>query len=362
MYLYIIRPLLFLLDPEKSHRFIVRLLIFIVKRKILKRILEFLFKRKIRTLPRRIVNIDFPNPVGIAAGFDKNGEMIEALDMLGFGFIEIGTITPQPQTGNPFPRLFRLKEDYALINRMGFNNEGMLSITRRLKKRKKGAILGANIGKNKTTPNTSAINDYLQCFECLFEYVDYFTINVSSPNTPNLRELQRKKPIRKILLALQERNQKYPQSKPIFLKIAPDIGYSELDEILQVAIETHIQGIIATNTTIERNSSLKSNKSFLNHIGRGGLSGKPLSKRSTNIIRYIHQKSRGKLTIIGVGGIFSAEDAIEKIKAGASLVQIYTGFIYKGPKLIYEINQGLQTFSQMRKNELGKKINKKDFL
>jgi len=280
------------------------------------------------------------NPVGLAAGFDNNAAYIEDMAHLGFGFIEIGTVTPKPQPGNDQPRMFRLVDDEALINRMGFNNQGADVAAGRLKniKDRKGLIIGGNIGKNKVTPNEEAVNDYTYCFQALFEYVDYFVVNVSSPNTPGLRDLQEKEPLKRILHALQDLNHTKHIQKPILLKIAPDLTDSQLDDIVEIVQETQIAGVIATNTTISRDG-LKSNPSLVKETG--GVSGKPLAKRSTEVIRYLADKSNHSFPIIGVGGIHTAEDAIEKLNAGASLVQVYTGFIYEGPSLISKICKGL---------------------
>ncbi|MEO1655517.1 MAG: quinone-dependent dihydroorotate dehydrogenase, partial [Bacteroidota bacterium] len=287
---------------------------------------------------RKVFGLKFPSPIGLAAGFDKNAQVIDEMASLGFGFVEIGTVTPLPQIGNPKPRLFRLKKDQGIINRMGFNNDGMEAIVERLKKKKKNIIIGGNIGKNKVTPNEQAKDDYLKAFRALFGYVDYFVVNVSSPNTPNLRALQEKGPLMEILQALQEKNQAYPCPKPILLKIAPDLNESQLDEIIEVVLETKLEGVIATNTTISR-EGLRSSAAKIEQIGNGGLSGLPLRDRSTEVIRYLHQKSQGAFAIMGVGGIHRPEDAIEKLKAGASLVQVYTGFVYEGPGLIKKIKQ-----------------------
>ena len=291
-------------------------------------------------LSRRVFGIDFPNPVGLAAGFDKDAKLFKELGCLGFGFVEIGTVTPKPQPGNPKPRLFRLPKDEALINRMGFNNGGAVEAVHRLKNRPKDLIVGGNIGKNKTTPNEQAVDDYLICFNALFDYVDYFVVNVSSPNTPNLRALQEKEPLTHLLNTLQDENERRKARKPILLKIAPDLSNEQLDDIVDIVFETKIDGVIATNTTIER-SGLHASDEALNHIGAGGLSGKPLQKRATAVIRYLAEKSKGAFPIIGVGGIHSPEDAQEKLVAGASLIQLYTGFIYEGPGLVKRINKFL---------------------
>ena len=283
----------------------------------------------------------FKNPVGLAAGFDKDAKLIDEMAMLGFGFIEIGTLTPKPQEGNPQPRLFRLPQDEALINRMGFNNGGVLEAVERLKKRKSDVIVGGNIGKNKVTPNENAVDDY--CLEALHPYVDYFVVNVSSPNTPNLRDLQEKEPLKALLSAVKSANDKKEKPKPILLKIAPDLTDGQLDDIIEIVLETEIDGVIATNTTIDR-SALKTDKNQVEAIGAGGVSGKVLKNRSTEVIRYLNQKSIGAFPIIGVGGIYSAEDAIEKLQAGASLVQVYSGMIYEGPSLIKRIKKGLLAY------------------
>lgn len=291
--------------------------------------------------PVNFVELNFYNAVGVAAGFDKNAKYLAELACLGFGFVEIGTVTPLPQNGNEKPRLFRLKKDEALINRMGFNNDGMLAIAERLKNRPKNLIVGGNIGKNKTTPNENAVEDYEKCFKTLYPVVDYFVVNISSPNTPNLRDLHDKKPLAEILNRLLELRKNFEKSKPIFLKISPDLSYNQIDDVVEIVIETNIDGIVATNTTITRDGLDVSNNQ-LKEIGAGGLSGKILSKRSNEIIAYIHQKTNGKLPIIGVGGIHSLETAQEKINAGAGLIQIYTSFIYKGPSLIKNIAKKLQ--------------------
>jgi dihydroorotate dehydrogenase len=289
-------------------------------------------------LHRSFLGLDFKNPVGLAAGFDKNALWIDELDCLGFGFIEIGTVTPKPQDGNPKPRLFRLKKDEALINRMGFNNAGIKEVVKNLKKRNSKIIVGGNIGKNKLTENDDALSDYMIAFKGLAEYVDYFVVNVSSPNTPGLRDLQEKEPLKKILAALQIENQKH--KKPVLLKIAPDLTDFQLDDIVEIVTETGIAGVIATNTTLSR-ADLQTDDKEVEKIGAGGLSGKPLKDRSTEVIKYLSQKSDGKFGIIGAGGIYNAQDAKEKLEAGASLVQVYSGFIYEGPAIAKNINKEL---------------------
>lgn len=338
MYRYFVKPFLFLLDPEQAHHFTTKILTFVLDFPGIKLIFKSLFLVKDDNLSKEIWGMKFPNPVGLAAGFDKDGKYFEAMSTLGFGFIEIGTVTPKPQSGNDKPRLFRLPKDRALINRMGFNNDGVDAMAKRMQSRvKSNLIIGGNIGKNKTTPNEEAVNDYLICFEKLYSMVDYFVVNVSSPNTPGLRALQEKEPLSKILNALMASNRQKPTIKPILLKIAPDLTDGQLDEIIEIVSETAIHGIIATNTTLDR-SQLTSDH---NHIGAGGLSGQPLTGRSTEVIRYIHQKSAGKIIIIGVGGIASPADAQAKLAAGASLIQVYTGLIYEGPTLVKKILKSL---------------------
>ncbi len=291
-------------------------------------------------LEREVFGLKFENPVGLAAGFDKDAKLFDELGAFGFGFVEIGTVTPLPQEGNPKPRLFRLKQDKALINRMGFNNSGIEAVTSRLRRKKTKLIIGGNIGKNKLTPNEDAVSDYEICFEKLFPYVDYFAVNVSSPNTPGLRDLQEKEPLTALLNRLQELNSAKDKRKPILLKIAPDLTNEQLDDIITIVADTKIDGVIATNTTIDRNG-LKTDKNKLKAIGNGGLSGKPVKSRSTEVIKYLADTSNKAFPIIGVGGIHSAEDALEKLDAGATLVQLYTGFIYEGPALIKRINKAI---------------------
>ncbi len=299
-----------------------------------------LFRVKSDQLKRTVFGITFENPVGLAAGFDKNASMYNDLAYCGFGFIEIGTVTPQGQAGNEKPRLFRLTEDEGIINRMGFNNHGVENAVENLKKRKTNVIIGGNIGKNKVTPNESATDDYVKSFNALFDYVDYFVVNVSSPNTPNLRELQEKEPLTQLLATLQDLNAKKEVRKPILLKIAPDLTNEQLDDIIEIVGEVKLDGVIATNTTISR-EGLKTSQEKVDAIGAGGLSGKPVKSRSTEVVRYLAEKSNKAFPIIGVGGIHSAEDALEKLDAGADLVQLYTGFIYEGPKLVKEINRAI---------------------
>lgn len=286
-----------------------------------------------------IDGLTFPNAVGLAAGFDKDGKYYHDMSKLGFGFVEIGTVTPLPQKGNPQPRLFRVPSDNGIINRMGFNNDGVDAMVERIKKygKPENCILGGNIGKNKITPNDKAVDDYIICFEKLYDLVDYFVVNVSSPNTPGLRELQDKKPLSIILNALTKRNK---DQKPLFLKIAPDLTEGQLNDIIDLVNETGITGLIATNTTISR-EGLSTDAKKIESIGNGGLSGAPLTNRSTEIIKYLHDRSQGAFPIIGVGGICNGQDAVDKIKAGASLVQIYSGLIYRGPELVKESKKAI---------------------
>ncbi|MEY2905305.1 MAG: hypothetical protein RJA52_1321 [Bacteroidota bacterium] len=328
---------LFLLPPETAHRWVMNL----IDVPFINRFLKIFYKVEHSSLQREFFGLRFKNPVGLAAGFDKDGKHIRALQTLGFGFIELGTVTPLPQPGNPKPRLFRLKSEEALINRMGFNNDGVDALVKRLTVLKnRDFIIGGNIGKNKITPNERAFEDYEICFRKLFEYVDYFAVNVSSPNTPGLRELQEKEPLIQILQHLMTINNSNDRPKPIFLKIAPDLSDSQLNDILEIVEITGIQGIIATNTTIGREGiSIATEK--LKNIGSGGLSGKPLFDRSTYVIDYLNQKSNGQIFLIAVGGIMNEKDALKKIEAGASLVQVYSGLIFKGPALIQKINKTL---------------------
>lgn len=332
MYKLLIRPILFQFDPEKVHYFTFSLIRFLNKIGF-SAIFKALYEVKDKRLEREVFGLKFKNPVGLAAGFDKDAKLYKELSNLGFGFVEIGTLTPKGQEGNPKKRLFRLKEDSAIINRMGFNNGGVLEAVERLRKNN-GVLIGGNIGKNKVTPNEEAVNDYTICFDALFPHVDYFVVNVSSPNTPNLRELQDKKPLTELLQTLQDLNTTKSVQKPILLKIAPDLTDDQLLDIIDIVKETKIAGVIATNTTISRDGLQSANKNEM-----GGLSGKPLTKRSTEVIRFLSEKSNKAFPIIGVGGIHSAEDALEKLEAGASLVQLYTGFIYEGPQLIKDINK-----------------------
>ena len=342
MYKHLLKPFLFLFQPEKAHHLTLSLLRIALVIPVISQIVKAGFRYESPKLEKNLFGLHFKNPVGLAAGFDKDGKYYQLMNMLGFGFIELGTVTPQPQKGNPQPRLFRLPQDEALINRMGFNNDGVEALVERLKRggKPEGLIIGGNIGKNKWTPNEEAAQDYFICFEALFPYVDYFVVNVSSPNTPNLRALQEKEPLSRLLNGLQKLNKQKDAPKPIFLKIAPDLTDGQLDDILDIVKDTQITGVIATNTTISR-ANLATPDAQVEQIGAGGLSGKPVTNRSTEVIRYLYEKSGKQLTIIGVGGIASPEDAIEKLNAGAVLVQVYSGMVYEGPKLVKNIKRAL---------------------
>ncbi|MDA0201639.1 MAG: quinone-dependent dihydroorotate dehydrogenase [Bacteroidetes bacterium] len=335
MYRYLIKPILFLGDPEWIHYFVFSLIRWVHRIPGVSFLIKVLYQVHHPKLERELFGIRFKNPVGLAAGFDKDAKLYRELSNFGFGFIEIGTLTPKPQSGNPKKRLFRLPQDAALINRMGFNNEGVEAAIPRLQKNK-NIIIGGNIGKNKITPNEKAVEDYIRCFEALYPHVDYFVVNVSSPNTPNLRELQEKKPLTDLLNTLQKRNHEKDQPKPILLKIAPDLTDDQLLDIIDIVKTTQTAGVIATNTTLSREGLLSANKNET-----GGLSGKPLTQRSTEVIRFLSEKSQKAFPIIGVGGIHKPEDAIAKINAGADLVQLYTGFIYAGPGVVKRINKAL---------------------
>ena len=335
----LLKTVLFRFDPEKIHYFVTGALQTAQKVYGLPKLLKASFKLEHPSLEKEVFGLKFKNPVGLAAGFDKNGDYIAELSNFGFGFIEVGTVTPLPQPGNDKPRMYRLPKDEALINRMGFNNKGVDVLARKLENiNREGLIIGGNIGKNKNTPNEDAVNDYVKCFNRLFDVVDYFVVNVSSPNTPGLRELQEKEPLKHILNTLQNKNLKHGISRPILLKIAPDLTNEQLDDIVEIVQETKIAGVIATNTTISRDG-LTSSESLKKELG--GLSGKPLTSRSTEVIRYLSQKSNQSFPIIGVGGIHSAKDAQEKLDAGAALVQLYTGFVYEGPGLVKRILKAL---------------------
>ncbi len=335
MYKLLIRPILFWFDPEDVHYFTFSLIRFLSKIPGVPSLFKSLYLVNDNRLETEVFGLKFKNPVGLAAGFDKDAKLYNELSNFGFGFIEIGTLTPVGQEGNPKKRLFRLKKDSAIINRMGFNNGGVKEAVVRLRNNKH-VLIGGNIGKNKLTANENAAQDYEICFEALYDYVDYFVVNVSSPNTPNLRELQDKKPLTMLLMSLQNSNLKKQIPKPILLKIAPDLTDSQLLDIIQIVNETKIAGVIATNTTLSREGLKSETKTET-----GGLSGKPLTNRSTEVIRFLSEKSNKSFPIIGVGGIHSAQDALDKLEAGASLIQLYTGFIYEGPKLVKEINKAI---------------------
>ena len=335
---FLIRSILFLFPPEFSHKFTFKFIKFFFKIPLIKSIEKSRYVINNNNLERNLFGLKFSNPVGLAAGFDKNAELINEIDAFGFSFIEIGTVTPEPQFGNEKPRLFRLKKDKALINRMGFNNDGLQKIIKRLRKKKTKIIVGGNIGKNKITPIEDSVQDYKKTFNQLFEYVDYFVLNVSSPNTPKLRELQKKEKLEVLISSVQLINQSKVLPKPVLIKISPDLNNSELDSIIELVKKYKIYGIVATNSTNKR-VNLKTKENLVRKIGPGGLTGQPIKNKSTDVIKYIHQKSSGTIPIIGVGGINSVEDAIEKIDAGASLIQLYTGFIYEGPLLVKKINQ-----------------------
>lgn len=336
----LIKKILFRFPPENIHYGVMRGLKVVNALPFGKNLLDAFCQPRNTGLERELWGLKFSNPVGLAAGFDKDARFIDELAHLGFGFVEIGTVTPLPQPGNDQPRLFRLPKDGALINRMGFNNEGARAAAKRLQQRRSNIIVGGNIGKNKVTPNEEAISDYEKCFHALFDVVDYFVVNVSSPNTPGLRALQEKEPLKQLLHHLQTLNSQKNKQKPILLKIAPDLTNEQLDDIVEIVQETGLAGLVATNTTISR-EGLHSSQQELEKIGAGGLSGLPVKQRSTEVIRYIHQRSGGNIPIIAVGGIFTAQDAQEKLDAGASLVQVYTGFIYEGPTIVKKICQGL---------------------
>lgn len=341
MYKFLIRPFLFLFDPEKVHYFTFSCIRFFSNIG-LSPVFRSLFIVKDKRLEKEVFGLTFKNPVGLAAGFDKDAKLYNELSDFGFGFVEIGTLTPKPQPGNPKKRLFRLKADKAIVNRMGFNNGGVAEAVERLKKEHR-VLIGGNIGKNKVTPNEDAIQDYEACFKALFHHVDYFVVNVSSPNTPGLRALQDKEPLTALLKHLKVTNtliatEQQIKEKPILLKIAPDLTDSQLLDIIEIVKDAQIDGVIATNTTISR-EGLQSSSTLVQEAG--GLSGKPLTQRSTEVIRFLATHSNKAFPIIGVGGIHSAEDAMEKLEAGADLIQLYTGFIYEGPALIKKINKAI---------------------
>lgn len=340
----ILRPLLFKLQPETIHRLIVRLLRVLHYVPFAKTLLKVIYMRRSPLLEREVLGLKFPNPIGMAAGFDKDAEVYDMLGALGFGFVEIGTVTPKPQNGNPKPRCFRLPADKAIINRMGFNNHGIQGAVRNLRHRKPGLIIGGNIGKNTLTPNEQAPCDYLKAFRALYDYVDYFVVNVSCPNVACLTALQSKASTVAILEPLKEFRQGQSDYRPILLKISPDLTREQVDQMIEVVEECKIDGIVATNTTTSR-EGLKSDPERVTRIGKGGLSGGPLTERSREMVRYIHQKTEGRLPIIGVGGVMSVEDAVAMLEAGASLVQVYSGMIYEGPSLMKRICKRLENMA-----------------
>ncbi len=330
MYKYLLLPILFFFDAEQVHHWVCEALRFVYGLPGGAFLLKKMYVYEHPSLVQEVAGLRFKNPIGLAAGFDKNAELVDEMAALGFGYVEIGTVTPRPQPGNEKPRLFRLKKDRALINRMGFNNKGAAVAAAKLRSRKSDIMVGGNIGKNKDTPNERALDDYTRCFQDLFEVVDYFVVNVSSPNTPGLGDLQEKEPLTHLLRELQKLNNYKPKPKPIFLKIAPDLTDSQLDDIVEIVQATGIAGVIATNTTIGR-EALGTSAQALDQIGAGGLSGQPLKNRATEVIRYLCQKSGNAFPVLGVGGIASPADAREKLATGAALLQVYTGFIYEGP-------------------------------
>jgi len=343
LYQYFLKPLLFLLQPETAHHLVMRILALICKFEAGQLWIKSMAGAWIPQEEVHTMGIHFKNRIGLAAGFDKDGRYLDTLRHLGFGFIEIGTVTPKPQAGNDTPRLFRLPKDEALINRMGFNNDGVDALCSRLASFEKGdLIIGGNIGKNKVTPNEDAANDYLYCFEKLYPYVDYFVINISSPNTPGLRELQEREPLKKLLDLISEANANKVVPKPLLLKIAPDLHQDQITEICHLLLEANWAGIITANTTLDR-SMLKTAKAQLDSIGAGGLSGRPLLEKA-NFALTSAKKAFGSapMCIIGVGGIHSGKDAAEKINIGADLIQVYTGFVYEGPKLIRDIKETIR--------------------
>lgn len=333
-----LKPLIFRVDPERAHYATMGLLRFACAIPGGAAVVRAVFKGPAK--PVEVCGLRFPNPVGLAAGFDKDARWLRELGAMGFGFVEIGTLTPLGQSGNPQPRLFRLPTDRGIINRMGFNNGGVASAVERLRRRPSGLIVGGNIGKNKVTPNERAVDDYLACLEALHPHVDYFTVNVSSPNTPGLRELQDREPLEALLRAVMVRNAELAPRRPVFLKIAPDMTDGQLDDVVEIIQSAGVDGLIATNTTIARDG-LQTPASRIESIGAGGLSGAPVRERSTEVIRYVHTRSAGAFPIIGVGGIDSPEAAQEKLDAGATLVQVYSGLVYEGPALVKRILKGL---------------------
>lgn len=339
LYSLVIRPFLFLYSPEKAHSLALKLLRFQIKLLKITGLINIFYPDSENT-SISFCGIEFKNGIGLAAGFDKDAKYIDILQYLGFGFIEVGTVTPKPQIGNPQPRLFRLAKDKAIINRMGFNNEGVDVMVSRLKnfKNNRNVIIGGNIGKNKDTPNEDALSDYLICFEKLFDYVDYFVVNVSSPNTPNLRALQNKEPLQKLLEGVSNANSAKPNPKPILLKIAPDLSEGQLDDIIEIFNDVKIDGLILNNTTIDR-SNLLTSQEEVSSMGNGGLSGAPLFSKSLKLQQLLKEKSKGSIPYIGVGGIMGSKEGIAFLKSGASMLQIYTGFIYMGPSIVKDLKK-----------------------
>ncbi|WP_108866964.1 quinone-dependent dihydroorotate dehydrogenase [Aquimarina aquimarini] len=340
MYKLLLRPILFSFDPEKVHHFTFRMIKFLSRIPLVPSLFRGIYQVKNTELEREVFGLKFKNPVGLAAGFDKNAVLYNELANFGFGFIEIGTVTPKGQEGNPKKRLFRLKEDQGIINRMGFNNEGLQAVIHQLKKNKNKLIIGGNIGKNTDTVPENYTKDYIACFDALHPYVDYFVLNVSCPNVGSHAKLNDKEYLLELIRAVQQQNNSFEEQKPIVLKIAPDLNPNQLDEIIELVAETSLDGVIASNTSVTRDG-LKTSEERIKAIANGGLSGQPIKNKSTEVIRYLSEKSNKAFPIIGVGGIHSAKDALEKIEAGASLIQIYTGFIYEGPRLIKNINKAL---------------------
>lgn len=335
-----LRPLLFSVDPERIHTLVFALLQMKSRLPGFHATLRLLFQRDDVRLEKKLFGLTFRNPVGLAAGFDKDAKLVDVFASMGFGFVEVGTLTPKAQPGNEQPRLFRLPKDQALINRMGFNNGGVEAAAERLKRRRSRVIVGGNIGKNKLTPNDSAQDDYVQCFNVLYNHVDYFVVNVSSPNTPGLRELQEKEPLRRLLKTVKELSMTKPLKKPVLLKIAPDLTTGQLDDIIEILKATAIDGVIATNTTLSR-EGLQTEAATVKAIGAGGLSGRPLTDKSSEVIRYLRQGLGTAFPIIGVGGIMNPADALAKLEAGADLIQLYTGYVYEGPGLVRRINEAI---------------------
>jgi len=340
VYQNLLKPLFFLMSPERAHYAAMDLLVLASRVPGVRGWMRRAASKRNAGKEITVAGLTFPNPVGLAAGFDKDARWLPALEMLGFGFVEIGTVTPRAQSGNPQPRLFRLVQDRGILNRMGFNNDGLTPAVGRLIRRPKGLVVGGNIGKNKITPNDKAVDDYLACVDALHAHVDYFVVNVSSPNTPGLRELQDKEPLAKLLRAVIERNDNHPGQRPVFLKIAPDLTDGQLDDIVDIVLAEDVDGVVATNTTISR-EGLQIPGEEVEAMGAGGVSGAPVRARATEVVRYLATKSEGRFTIIGVGGIDSVDAAREKLNAGASLVQVYSGMIYEGPGLPARIVAGL---------------------